>query len=211
MRFATVCAVLVSANLLPSQEPAPTLKLSVGTPMSVVAAAFGKPFGPFALAAGDDNAMVGAPTGRWDVYHLKAPSDRMYVTMVHFGMRPSAESDSAKAVDALMVTPRGTTTVLQLLKDQPAFASACNTTCEVVLVKNRAGNRSLLLRPKNGERKTVLYFEGDSAVAKWASVTSVDSVVSWAYALSRSQFQEHRKSTDEQVIATWSPETGQMK
>ena len=57
----------------------------------------------------------------------------------------------------------------------------------------------------------MLYFEGDSAVAKWASVTSVDSVVSWAYALSRSQFQEHRKSMDEQVIATWSPETGQMK
>jgi len=154
MRFATVCAVLVSANLLPSQEPAPTLKLSVGTPMSVVAAAFGKPFGPFAVAAGDDNAMVGAPTGRWDVYHLTAPSDRMYVTMVHFGMRPSAESDSAKAVDALMVTPTGTTTVLQLLKDQPAFASACNTTCEVVPSRTERGIDLFSCGPRTGRERS---------------------------------------------------------
>jgi hypothetical protein len=185
------------------------LKLNIGTPKAAVAAAFGKRFGLFKVVSDDDNGKIGVPTGLWDVYHLTAPPDRMYVTIVHFGIPPTS-SASVEVVDALMLMPAGTSTVSQILKDQPAFASICKAACDLVLVRNKAGNRSLLLRPKDPHANTVLYFDGDGA-GKWKSVTSVDAVVSWAYALSRSEFEAHRKPIDDEVIGVWSPETSSAR
>lgn len=206
-----LCLVLACGSLASSQELAPTLKLSIGTPKTAVVAAFGKPFGPFAVASGDDNAVIGAPIGRWDVYHLTASHDRMYVTIVHFGPDSNGGSEPAKVVDALMLMPAGTTTVSQILRDQPEFAAVCSAICELVLVRNKAGNQSLLLRPKESNTNTVLYFEGDSAVSKWASVTSLESVVSWAYELPEENFEEQHRAAEEQVVGTWSPRTGGIK
>jgi hypothetical protein len=200
-----LCAVFICISLLSSQEPSPSLKLSIGTPKSAVAAAFGKRFGPFSVAPGDDNALVGVPTGLWDVYHLTALPDRVYVTIVHFGTQSTSSSAQAQFVDSLMLMPADATTVDQVLKDQPAFASVCEAGCELVLVRNKAGNLALLLRPKNPRTNTVLYFDGDSA-GRWKSVTSMKSIVSWAYALSRSDFEAHRKPVDDQVIGYWSPD-----
>ncbi len=123
----TFWVALACVSLASSQELAPSLKLSFGTTKKAVVAAFGKPFGPFAVAPGDDNAVIGAPTGRWDVYHLAVSPDRMYVTIVHFGAGSNGGSDSAKVVDALMLMPAGTTTVSQILRDQPEFAAVCKT------------------------------------------------------------------------------------
>jgi len=189
-----LCAVLFFGPVLFSQ--APSSKLSIGTPKSSVDAAFGKRFGPFRVEANDDNASIGATTGVWDVYHLTAPHDRMYVTIVHFGTN--------QLIDSLMLMPAGKTSVAQIMADQPAFASVCKADCELVLVTNKAGNRSLLLRPKDSNTDDVLYFDGDSATLKWASVTSMDSVVSWAYALSKSAFESHHQSADDRVIGHWS-------
>jgi len=77
--------------------------------------------------------------------------------------------------------------------------------CGLVLVKNKSGNRPLLLRPKEANTNTVLYFEGDSAVSKWASVTSIESVASWAYELPGKDFEEQHKAAVEQVVGTWAP------
>ena len=199
----TLFVVLASCSFVSSQEFAPSLKLSIGTSRAAIASAFGKPFGPFLVASDDDNAAIGAPIGRWDVYHLTAAPDRMYVTIVHFGIGSNDGSNSAKIVDAIMLMPAGAATVAQVLKDQPEFRAVCSAICDLVLVKNKAGNRSLLLRPKDTGMTAVLYFEGDSAVSKWASVTSLESVVSWAYALPRTGFEEQHKGVEEQVIGAW--------
>jgi hypothetical protein len=191
-----LCAVLLFGPVLFSQ--APSSKLSIGTPKSSVDAAFGKRFGPFKVEANDENASIGVVAGSWDVYHMTAPPDRMYVTIVHFG--------TDQLVDSLMLMPAGKTSVAQIMADQPAFASVCKADCELVLVTNKAGNRSLLLRPKDSHTQNVLYFDGDSATLKWASVTSMDSVVSWAYALSKSAFESHHQSGDDRVIGHWSSE-----
>ena len=195
-----LCAVLLFGHVVFSQ--APSSKLSIGTPKSSVDAAFGKRFGPFRVETNDDNASIGVPTGVWDVYHLTTPPDRMNVSIVHFGTN--------QLIDSLMLMPAGTTSVAQILADQPAFASVCRADCEVVLVKNKAGNSSLLLRPKDSRTGTVLYFDGDSA-GKWKSVTSIESVVSWAYALSNSAYEAHHKSADDRVIGNWSPGTAARK
>jgi hypothetical protein len=200
-----ICSVIAFGSLLLSQEPAPSAKLSIGTPKASVDAAFGKRFGPFKVEADDSNANVGVPTGTWDVYHLTAPPDRMYVTVVHYNARTAGQQ-----VDSLMLMPAGATTVLQILRDEPAFASVCRSSCEMVLVTNQTGNRSLLLRPKNSHSETVLYFDGDSA-GKWKSVTSMDSVVSWAYALSKSAFEAHHEAANDRVIGSWSTEAAAAK
>jgi hypothetical protein len=109
-----------------------------------------------------------------------------------------------------MLMPAGTTSVAQILSDQPAFASVCKSSCEIVLVTNKAGNPSLLLRPRDSHTDAVLYFDGDSA-GKWKSVTSMDSVVSWAYELSESAFEAHHKPADDRVIGKWSPEVTKKK
>jgi hypothetical protein len=140
--------LLVLGTSLLSQEPAPSAKLSIGTAKSSVDAAFGKPFGLFKVEADDDNATIGMPTGMWIVYHLTTPPDRVYVTIVHYGIR-TADSGSGRFVDALMLEPAGKPNVAQVLADQPEFASVCKAGCELVLIKNKAGNRSLLLRPKD--------------------------------------------------------------
>lgn len=193
---ACLCAALLFGLFLFSQ--APSSKLSIGTPKSTVDAAFGKRFGPFRVEAGDYSASIGVPAGVWDVYHLTAPPDRMYVTIVHFG--------AYQLIDSLMLMPAGKTNVAQIMADQPAFASVCKSDCELVLVTNKAGNRSLLLRPKDSrsDDDDVLYFDGDSATIKWASVTSMESAVSWAYLLSRSAFESHHQSADDRVIGHWS-------
>lgn len=207
----TLCVTLVCGPLVSSQELAPSLKLSIGTPKAAVVAAFGKPFEPFAVTSGDDNAVIGAPIGRWDVYHLTVSPDRMYVTIIHFRAGSNNGSDSAKVVDALMLMPAGRTTVSQILRDQPEFAAVCSAICDLVLVRNKFGNRSLLLRSKEANTNTVLYFEGDSAISKWASVTSIESVVSWAYELPRKEFEEQHKASEEQVVGIWSPGTSRIK
>lgn len=166
--------------------------------------------GLFKVVPDDDNARIGVPTGLWDVYHLTAPPDRLYVTIVHFGVGSRGSSDPSQVLDSLMLEPADRVTVSQVLKDQPAPASVCKAACDLVLVRNRAGNRSLLLRPKNPNVNTVLYFDGDSGT-KWASVTSTDSVVSWVYALSRSEFEAHRKPIDDEVIGVWSPEAASAR
>jgi hypothetical protein len=202
---ACVCGVLFLASFLPSQEPAPSAKLSIGTTKSAVDAAFGKRFGLFRVDAGDDNALIGMPIGVWDVYHLTAPPDRMYVTIIHFGNHAKSDSASDQFVDSLMLEPADKITLAQILSDQPAFASVCKASCEIVLVTNKAGNRSLLLRPKDSYTNTVLYFEGDSGTIKSKSVTSMESIVSWAYALPRSAFEAHHSPATDQVIGNWSP------
>lgn len=195
-----LCSAIAFGSFLLAQEPAPSAKLSIGTPKASVAAAFGNRFGPFKVEADDDNAKIGVPTGTWDVFHLTAPPDHMYVTVVHYDAGTASQK-----VDSLMLMPAGTTTVAQILRDQPAFASVCESTCDMLLVTNQAGNRSLLLRPKNSHAGTVLYFDGDSA-GRWKSVTSMNSVVSWAYALSQSAFEAHHRTADDRVIGSWSPE-----
>ena len=207
---ACLCGVLIFGSSISSQQPAPSKKLSIGTPEASVDAAFGKRFGLFRVDADDDNATIGVPVGTWDVYHLTAPHGRMYVTMVHFGAHSKADSASGQLVDSLMLEPAGTTGVAQILSDQPAFASVCESSCELLLVTNKAGNRSLLLRPKDSRTDTVLYFDGDSA-GKWKSVTSMESPVSWAYALSKSAFEAHHKQADDRVIGSWSPEIATRK
>jgi hypothetical protein len=189
-----LCAVLLLGPALYSQ--APSSKLSLGTPKSSVEAAFGKRIGPFKVEANDVNSSIGVPTGVWDVYHLTAPPNRMYVTMVHFGTN--------QLIDSLMLMPAGKTTVAQIMADQPAFASVCKADCDLVLVTNKAGNRTLLLRPKDSRTDDVLYFDGDSATLKWAAVTSMESVVSWAYTLPKSAFESHHQSADDRVIGRWS-------
>jgi hypothetical protein len=208
--IACVCGILVIGSFLLSQEPAPSTKLRIGTPKSSVYAAFGKPFGVFKVVADDSNGAIGVPIGMWTVYHLTTPPDRMYVTIVHYGTRSISDSSSGGVVDALMLMPAGQEKVAQILADQPEFASICKASCELVLATNKAGNRSLLLRPKDLRTDTVLYFDGDSA-GRWKSVTSMESIVSWAYVLSKSEFEAHHKSTEDQVIGNWSPETAAGK
>jgi hypothetical protein len=193
-----LCCVLTCGSLL-AQQLSPNAKLELGTPRSVVAAAFGKPFERFPVLPNDENATIGAPTGIWEEYHLIAQPERLYVTMIHFGASGSGNSG---VIDSLMLETDHVT-VSQILQDQPAFASICRTTCDLVLVTNKAGNRSLLLRPKDQRVGTVLYFAGDSA-GKWKSVTSMDCIVAWVYALPRAQFSAHHTATDDKVIGTWS-------
>jgi hypothetical protein len=189
-----LCAALFFGPIVVPQAPSATL--SIGTPKPAVDGAFGKRFEVFRVEANDDHESIGVPTGAWDVYHLTAPPDRMYVTVVHFGTN--------QLIDSLMLMPAGTVTAAQMLADQPAFASICRAECQIVRVKNKAGNSSLVLRPKDSRIDTVLYFDGDSA-GKWKSVTSIESVVSWAYALPNSAYEAHHKTADDRVIGNYSP------
>lgn len=198
--------VLTYGAILSSQELAPGCKLCLGTPKSAFLNAFGKPFGPMRVSSGDDNAMIGVPVGLWSVYHLTAQGDRMYVTMIHFGALSRNTPTSQNVIDSVMLMPADKVTVAQILKDQPAFTSVCTQQCEMALIKNKFGNPSLLLIPKAPHANALLYFEGDSAT-KEASVTSPDSVVSWAYLLLASEFRRHHDNFQERVsIGTWPPD-----
>jgi hypothetical protein len=132
----------------------------------------------------------------------------MYVTMLHFGSESNrAQEKTDLLLNSLMLEPNGHWSVIQILNDQPELTSACANNCDVVRISNRAGNISLLLKPKavltDG---MVLYFEGDSATITWKSVSSLKSAVSWVYALRLKDFDSHHADCRREVIGTWHPE-----
>jgi len=132
----------------------------------------------------------------------------MYVTMLHFGSESNREREKTDlSLNSLILEPNGHWSVIQILNDQPELTSVCANNCDVVRISNRVGNISLLLKPKavltDG---MVLYFEGDSATITWKSVSSMESAVSWVYALRLKDFDSHHADCRREVIGTWHPE-----
>ena len=135
----------------------------------------------------------------------------MYVTMIHFGALSRNTPTSQNVIDYVMLMPADKVTVAQILNDQPAFTSVCTQQCEMALINNKFGNPSLLLIPKASHANALLYFEGDSAT-KEALVTSLDSLVSWAYLLSIADFRSHHHNLQErELIGIWPPEMNSHK
>lgn len=206
-RFAVFSVFLQTA--LAAQNGRPTLRLDLRTPESVVAASFGKPFEHWKLTASEHSAQVGVPTGLWDVFHLTAHGNRMYVTMVHSG--PSSNSTPtphATFVDSLMLMPNGRWTVSQVLADQPELAELCRLNCSVIRTTDSSGNHALLLKQQTAKSDPmVIYFEGDSAERpEWRSVESIQGIPSWVYVLTAKAFCQHHPALMTKLIGTWHPE-----
>jgi hypothetical protein len=209
-------ALCVLAMVLPfhaaslnAQTIAPSLVLKFGGSQSAVESAYGKPFGKMRVNATDENGQVGVQPGLWNVYHLTAPGDRMYVTMVHFGPRkdPLTKESSPSVVDSLMLMPVENWKVAQILNDQPSFAALCAAGCDVIRVSDKAGKLSLLLEPQRAMPKdSVIYFEGDSAIINKKWITSLDSIVAWVWVLPAAAFDSHHTDVSRAVIGTWRPE-----
>jgi hypothetical protein len=185
------------------QVKQPSPQLAIGTKKTVVDQTFGAPFEHWKLQPSEDSAKVGAPLGEWSVYHLTTAGDRMYVTMLHFA---STSNEAKPAIDALMLMPNGHWTVEQILQDQPEFSALCSQGCDVERIVNGFGNASLLLVPRETvASKSVLYFEGDAAILKWKSVSGLQSIVSWVYAVPRTDFERQHKDLKSEVLGSWSP------
>jgi hypothetical protein len=185
------------------------MKLSLGSPQSVVAETYGKPFGKWQLTPSEYSAQVGVPTGLWLVYHLTASGDRMYVTMLHFGPSESKpQQTTSRSVDSLMLMLNGHWTVSQILSDQPELAALCLQVCDVLRINNNSGNAALLFKPRTAQAETkVIYFEGDSAERpEWKSVSSLQGLPSWVYVLRWEDFDSHHTGLKKEVIGTWNPE-----
>jgi len=208
INYAMTLSFVFPMSFLHAQIVAPSLQLNFGSKQSAVAATYGKPFEHWKLTTSEYSAQVGVPTGLWDVYHLTTPQDRMYVTMLHFGSGSNREQEKADLLlNSLMLMPNGHWSVTQILDDQPELRSLCANNCDVVRISNRTGNISLLLKPKAARADgMVLYFEGDSATITWKSVSSLESAVSWVYALRLEDFDSHHADCRREVIRTWRPE-----
>lgn len=205
--IAFLCTVsAIFGQGLTGLEVAPGVQLRLGATQTTVSMKYGKPFGAFRVADADDNARVGVPVGLWQVYHLTAANERMYVTILHFGTTASGSETPADAVlDSVMLIPNGNWTVLQILKDHPELAAICTPNCEVLRITDNAGKVSLLLRPKMPKPDdTVLYFDGDSAVSKWRSVPSLQSITSWVYVLKARDFDAHHSQFRQESTGWWS-------
>jgi hypothetical protein len=121
----------------------------------------------------------------------------MFVTLVHFD--PNAK------VDSLMLMPAGNSTVTQILKDHPSMAQICAASCELIQVPEKAGNTSLLLKPKSPSgQERVLFFIGDTG-SRYKSITAMDSIVSWGYVLQLSDFEKHHPGVATKTVGEWSP------
>lgn len=207
IKCAVPIALIFQMSFLHAQSVAPSLQLKFGSSHSAVAATYGKPFGHWKITTSEFSAQVGVPTGLWDIYHLTTPQDRMYVTMLHFGSESNRDQEKAGLLlNSLMLEPNGHWSVTQILNDQPELSSLCANNCDVVRISNSAGNISLLLKPKATRTDgMVLYFEGDSATITWKSVSSMESAVSWVYALRSADFDSHHADCRREVVGTWQP------
>jgi hypothetical protein len=74
----------VSDRLAKCIKPFSNIRFRIRDLTAKVAAEYGRPFEMMRVVASDDNARVGVPVGLWEVYHLTAGGNRMYVTMLHF-------------------------------------------------------------------------------------------------------------------------------
>lgn len=205
----TVCILAVAAAIPPpstAQISQPTMKLNIGTPQTLVASAYGKPFEKWQLQASEHSAEVGVPTGLWQVYHLTAGDNRMYITMLHFAAKED-ESDVLPRLDALMLELNGHWSVKQILDDQPEIAALCKTGCDVLRGKDSAGNAALVLRQKtSGQRPMLIFFEGDSAEKpEWRSVASMEGFPAWVYVLTSEDFNRHYSDEKLEPIGQWKP------
>jgi hypothetical protein len=195
-------AVAFSITWLNAQDLSATSGFVFGTSQAKVTAEYGRPFEKMRVTASDDNARVGVPLGLWEVYHLTAGGNRMYVTMLHFRDSSGDDQNPSKLeIDSVMLEPDGHWTVAQILTDQPAFSKLCSGGCEVMRTKDPSG------KPES----TVLDFEGDSGTIKWKSVSSLDSVASWVYALRSKDFDGHHSNLDRELVGRWQPGGGNAK
>ncbi len=211
--FAAAITLGLQISVLNAQSSSPSLKLSLGTSQSAVATTYGKPFEKWNLKDTEYSAQVGVPTGLWEVYHLTASKDRMYVTMLHFGSAKNEPQHVASiSVDSLMLMPNGHWTVSQILSDQPEFAPLCRTICNVVRATNGSGKIALLLEPQTVQSDSdILYFEGDSATISWKAVSSLQDSPSWIYVFRLRDFDDHHIDYKREVIGTWSSQTAPHK
>jgi len=196
-RFILPISVGLATLALFAQNAALRFKIAIGQSGSEIAAACGKQFEKSREDETSYNASIGVPLGLWSVYHLTPFENRMYVRMVHF--------DTANKLDAIMLMPAGNWTVAQILKDHPSLATICTGSCDLIQVPEKEGNTSLLLKPKSTNSSTrVLYFIGDTG-SRFRSVTTTDSIVSWAYVLHLADFEKHHTGIATKTIGTWSP------
>jgi hypothetical protein len=208
-----VIAVTLPAGGLGAQNLSPAAGVGFGTSQAKVAAEYGQPFEKMRVTASDDNARVGVPVGLWEVYHLTAGGNRMYVTMLHFGSgNRDGQNPSTLEIDSVMLEPAGHWTIARILSDQPQLATLCSGGCKVIRTKDAAGRTSVLVTPQVASpENTVLDFEGDSGTIRWKSVSSLDSVASWVYALRSKDFDGHHPNLDREPLGTWQPENGNAK
>lgn len=189
------------------QSSAPSSLLVLGSSKAAVEKAYGPPFQHWNMKASEDSVKIGAPVGIWDVYHLTTHEDRMYVTMIHFGPPgKKTKDDSGAVINSLVLELNDHWTVNQVMTDQPEFAAICAKTCDVVRVQKPSGSTSLMLAPKGmSPVSTILYFDGDSGTIQWRSVSSMESAVSWAYAVRLENFDSRNPGVRKEVIGSWSP------
>lgn len=207
LRSLLALVLLMPTAIASAQETRPSLKLKLGTTWSSVEATFGKPFQKWNLRAAEDSAQAGAAVGMWQVYHLRAPGDRMYVTMLHFGAagEPSQTANSSH-LDELMLMPNGHWSVLQILKDNPEVSVLCSAGCDQVRLISGSGSAALLLEPTESKPDTpVIYFAGDSATIQWRSVSSAQDAPESVYVLPASVFESHHRDIRREMIGWWTP------
>jgi hypothetical protein len=205
-KFLILIAIPLLGLSLIAQDAKPSVKLKLGTPQSVVAVTYGKPFERWNLTPEEHSAQVGAPLGIWQVWHLTAPPDRMYVTMVHFDtVSQNSSQPTSGTIDSIMLMANGHWTVLQTLNDHPELAAICDSGCKVIRTEDEAGNNALLL-VKQTEDPIAIFFEGDSAERpEWRAVSDLRGIPSWVYVLRMRDFNVHHPKRKDASIGEWKP------